>query len=165
MTLNEHLISLGACQAGLDFATGKTALETWDTCERPDWLGWWLAKTNSNPENRRLAKLYCRIWDADITPLLPESKQHGFVEMLSALRDWCEEPTEENRSKARALDLARPCARDRARDCDLAFASTLDLARDLALDLARDLALDLARDKKWCNAIRAEFACPWKERA
>jgi hypothetical protein len=165
--LIDHLRKLGACQSGIDFAEGKTAAEVWTTCVRPGWLGWWLARTNTEPENRRLLRLYCRIWSEDITPRLPEAEREPFVAMLAACDAWAENPTEENRKKARARDLAiaraldLAIARDLASALDLAIALALASARDLAIDLAR--SLDLALDKKWCDAIRAEFECPFKE--
>jgi hypothetical protein len=34
------LISLGACQQGLDGTVGQSLAEVWATCQRPDWLLW-----------------------------------------------------------------------------------------------------------------------------
>jgi hypothetical protein len=165
--LQKHLRKLKACSAGLEFAGNRPALEVWNTCTRPDWLGWWLANTNTEPENRKLAKLYCRIWTEDLSLRLPESQRQGFNESLAAIGNWCDNPTEQNRKKAHAL--ARALALDldldlaRARALAHALAHALDLALDLARALALDLDLDLDLNQKWCDSIRAEFNCPFVE--
>lgn len=107
LTLIEHLRELGACREGLYFADGKSADEVWATCHRPDWLSWWRARTNSEPENRRLIVFYCRILQRDITPKMPEDQREAFAAMLAACSKWAVNPTEENRKKARDLDVAR----------------------------------------------------------
>lgn len=173
--LQKHLRDLGACEEGLEFAGDRTADAVWTTCSRPGWLGWWLAKTNTEPENRRLAKLYCRIWNEYIAQLLPEFDRPDFQAMLAAIAYWCDDPTYENRKKARALaiDVTDVLILDLTLSIDLAIALTRYLARDLARAIALILTSalacartrDRALDKKWCNAIRSEFVCPFKEAA
>jgi hypothetical protein len=48
MNVKEHLQGLGASEEFLSFAEGKTAVEVWDQCTRPDWLLWWAASTSVN---------------------------------------------------------------------------------------------------------------------
>lgn len=41
MTLDEHLVLIGACQLARHWARGKTATEAWRDCSRCGWLLWW----------------------------------------------------------------------------------------------------------------------------
>ena len=44
--LAEWLSDQGACREALKWQSGKTQRETWDTCERGDWLEWLLHACN-----------------------------------------------------------------------------------------------------------------------
>jgi len=46
MTLIEKLFELKACPDSLDWVGDKTIEEAWSTCERSDWMIWFLAKTD-----------------------------------------------------------------------------------------------------------------------
>lgn len=48
MTLHEHLISLCACMEAVSWASGRTAEQAWQECNRADWMIWWAGQTSLN---------------------------------------------------------------------------------------------------------------------
>ena len=58
----------GACREALEWQSGKTLRETWDTCERGNWLGWLLMEcgyewTDTASRDLALAE-YVRVTEA-----------------------------------------------------------------------------------------------------
>ena len=50
--LQAHLASIGACSDACTWAGTKSARETWETCERADWLLWFFGTIQTSNGNR-----------------------------------------------------------------------------------------------------------------
>ena len=46
MKFKDELINLDACQEAIEWVGDKTKQEAFETCERGDWMLWYIAKTN-----------------------------------------------------------------------------------------------------------------------
>ena len=46
MTLTSHLRKLGACQEAIDWVGDKSLAEAWATCQRADWMFWFLKRSD-----------------------------------------------------------------------------------------------------------------------
>ena len=142
--LQEHLESLGACQEAREWAGARTATETWEQCERADWLLWWAAKTEANTHQQVvLAACACA---RRALRFVSEGEDRPRLAIEAAER-WAAEPTKDNQRAAAAAEAA-------AAEAEAAWA---EAAR------AEAEAAAAAEHKELCVLIRAMLVLPWKE--
>ena len=60
MTLDEHLIEIGACAEARDWAAGMMARDAWAQCTEAGWLAWWLRHIHPGTREE-LIRMY---WEA-----------------------------------------------------------------------------------------------------
>ena len=115
MTLQEHLASLGACDAARTWAGGLTSKEVWEKCERADWLLWWAARTDVN-SLRQIVLAACACARRALR-YIPEGENRPLL-AIEAAECWAENPSAKNhdaaRAAARAADAAATAADARA---------------------------------------------------
>ena len=142
--LQEHLESLGAWQEAREWVGARTATETWEQCERADWLLWWAAKTEANTHQQVvLAACACA---RRALRFVPEGEDRPRLAIEAAER-WAAEPTKDNQRAAAAAEAA-------AAEAEAAWA---EAAR------AEAEAAAAAEHKELCVLIRAMLVLPWKE--
>jgi len=183
MTFKQHLKAIGACQEARVWAGDRTAKEAWEQCERADWLLWWAAKDGASKQE--IVLVACAI----ARTVLHLTKDPRALAAIEAAERWADDPSEENRRKARAAAAdaaayaayaadAAYAAADAAADAadaaaaDAAYAAAdaayaADAAAYAAADAAADAdAADAARAESHANSlalIRSRLAQPWSE--
>ena len=159
--LQEHLESLGACPEAREWAGARTATETWEQCERADWLLWWAAKTEANTHQQVvLAACACA---RRALRFVPEGEDRPRLAIEAAER-WAAEPTKDNqRAAAWAAAEAAAAAWAAAEAAAWAAAAAAWAARAAAWAAEAAAWAAAAEHKELCVLIRAMLVLPWKE--
>jgi hypothetical protein len=166
MKVQTWLKQTDACSEGAEWAKDKASFkEVWDSCQRPDWMLWGLARIGYKDERKlRLYGCACvrgtpitkgrTVWD-----LLKDERSRKAVEVSERFANG--EATEEERDAAG--DAARDAAWDAAGAAAraAAWAAAWDAAGAAARDAARAAAGDAARDAAWDAARAAARAAAW----
>jgi hypothetical protein len=86
------------------FLIQPDAQAAWDTCERPDWMLWYLGKTGCSQQT--LVTIACRIARTVVHLAPPEA-----LTAIEAAERWVLDPSETNRAAARAARAAADATR------------------------------------------------------
>lgn len=169
MTLQEHLISLDACQEAKDWAGSRTARQAWDECERADWLLWWASQTEANG----IPALTHAKCDCARTALkyIPEGELRP-LQAIEAAERWADAPTEEN--YVRMVEARRACSWYRVTAAAAASAAVYAAAAAEGAEAAAHAIADTNvaaavanavanADRPMCGLIREQLVLPWSE--
>jgi hypothetical protein len=139
-----HLVELRACKEAREWADGKTAQEAWDTCDRADWLLWWVARAKPDAK-RDIVRVACKIARL-VLKYVPQGEERPRLAIEAAER-WADDPTEANLIAVRQAHAAAAA---------YAAADAYADARSTARAELHTQALAI---------IRETFTCPWREDA
>ena len=89
--LQTHLKSIGACADARKWAGNRTPQQAWDECERHDWLLWWATRTLVNTR-QQIVLVACDFAETAFK-YLPKGENRP-QELVAALRDWADKPTD-----------------------------------------------------------------------
>ena len=149
---NKQLLSrlrkINACSEAVDWVDGMDFKKAWETCERADWMLWYMCKTEMGTKRERI-HIVC---DCAATALkhVPKGEDRP-RKAIEAARRYADNPTDENAAaRAVAWAAAWDAAWDGARDAAEAAAEAA--ARAAAWAAAEDAA-----HKKMCNMIREKI--------
>ena len=134
---------LGACDNGAEWAKGRASLrETWETCERTDWMIWALRRIGFRDDRKyRLFACACvrgtpladgrTLWD-----LLTDQRSRNAVEVAERYAEG--KASEEERQEARvgAADAADAAAAAAYAAADAAYATRIKAQKECA-DIVR----------------------------
>jgi hypothetical protein len=99
--LQAHLALLDACINAREWVGTKTARETWETCDRADWLLWWAARTNVNGKTdivRCAAKIARTVAHLNTDPRV--------MAAIKAAEAWADNPNSKTKAAAAAAAAA-----------------------------------------------------------
>ena len=164
--LQTHLKSIGACANARKWAGKRTPQQTWDECERHDWLLWWAARTPVNTR-QQIVLVACDFAETAFKHLPKGEKQPQ--ELVAALRDWADKPTDKKFEHIKLLQknlyatYAAAATADAVVDATYAAtyaAATATYAATYATVAAAAAAADAAAD---AAAFNATYAAARKE--
>lgn len=152
-TAHEHLISLGACNEALEWASQyTTAQQIWDNCERADWLLWWAARTEAN-SHQQIVLVSCQCARRALK-YVPEGEDRPRL-AIEAAEAWATNPTEEAaRAAARAAVWAAAQAAARTAEAAARAAEAAEAAARAAW---------AAEHREMCKIVRGVLTIPWVE--
>ena len=107
--LLERLKKEKACTEAIEWANGMDLKTAWNTCERADWMLWYMCRTDMATERERIHV----ICDCAATALkyVPKGEDRPRL-AIEATRRYADNPTEKNKvAKATAWAAARAAAR------------------------------------------------------
>ena len=100
-TFKDFLIKNSACGEAVVWANGKTEKQSWQKCQRADWMIWYLGKklgTPGYPDINQIVLLAC--WCARRSlRFVPEGEDRPRL-AIEAAEKCAKNPTEENRAAA-----------------------------------------------------------------
>jgi len=164
VSFQSHLRAIDACYEAREWAKDKTAREAWDTCDRSDWLLWWVAKDKKNAK-REIVKVACEIARLAL-PFVKAGEDRPRL-AIEAAEAWADDPTEENLERvrrARAYTYAAAYAAyaaDAAADAAAAAAAYAAYAAYAAADAAAAAAAYAAADAAAAAAAYAADAAAY----
>ena len=166
----EYLRGIGACLEAREWAGEKTAREAWEACDRPDWLLWWAEKEGVP----KVHFVQCAIAFArSVVHLVPQGETRP-LRAIEAAEKWVLDPSEENRTAARAAAWeAWAEARAAAWAAEAAWAAAWEAAAAARAAAWAAEAAWAARartetelkavKKEQCAIIRSIINLPWEE--
>lgn len=166
MTLQEHLVSIGACKEARDWAENRTAKQAWGECDRPNWLQWWARRIggHSRVQFIRIACDCARL-------VLPPGDDRSRLALEAAER-WADNPTEDNRVAAKEAGkwggswsnppTASMAASTAALGAGIEDISWQGVVAANSVSYAIQAAPDISR-KTWCDMVRNRLVIPWVE--
>ena len=160
----QNFLDLNPCRNGLEFAESIQfdAVKGWNTCQRGDWLIWWLRKVGliDKVQAVRLA-IAC----AERVLVFYEKKRPGDLRPRQAIEvanTWVKNPTEKNRQAA--ADAAAADASYASADAAAASADAAATASAAASAAAYAAAYTGGKkERQWqADKIREIIPCPFE---
>ena len=140
MTFHEWLESNDACDEAMKWLGDRTIQQTWDECERGEWLAWWLGKAGLDDSTLRL--IAC-----DMVRYTPLSDGRTVWDLLT-----------DERSR-NAVEVTERYAVGEATDKELQAA--WELAWSVARDAPSAAAWEAPRSAAWAAAGDAARSAAW----
>ncbi|GAC1632802.1 MAG: hypothetical protein NVS9B14_06490 [Candidatus Acidiferrum sp.] len=155
--------SHGACREGLEWITGKSLAEFWQTCERADWMLWLCGKmegTKGWPTRQQIVLVACTFAESALEHFekkYPEDKRPR--KAIEAARAWAQ-----GTGTIEDVKAHRAAAYDAAYAA-YAAAAAAAYAYDAAAYAAAYAAWRAVRGKKlkeFADVVRRELAIPFE---
>ena len=146
MKFKDKLIKLGTCEEAVKWVGDKDFKKAWDTCDRGDWLIWYIFRTEIGTLRDRI-HLLCDCVEP-VLKYVPKGEDRPRL-AIEAARVYADNPTEENREKLRAAKHA-------------AFAA-VNIVANAAAYLAANTAMYVASAARYAawNAANAASYAAW----
>jgi hypothetical protein len=168
---SKHLKSLGACPEARKWASGRSAAEAWEMCDRADWMFWWARRSAIN---RRANYRACAIELArGVAHLNTDPRISAAIE---AAERCTADPSKKNRSAAAAAAEEACAAREAAWTVNGIEAARAAVWAAMAASAAGIEAAALAASWSWrararmngqastlCDIIRQTLKQPWSD--
>jgi hypothetical protein len=151
MLINPILERLNACYDARQWATGKTVVEAWNTCQRPDWMFWLLGRASVPVKTIALTAV-------DIAESVAHhaAKYPAVRECIDVVRKYLA-----GGASLQELLAARSAAQSARFAAESAARSAAQSARSAAESAARSAAESAAQSAAWSAAESAAQSAAW----